>query len=780
MKKKFLALSLAVLMVVSLLPMTAFAASFSKSEISNPTLYESGCLKTLDVTIQAINEGYTPAYGRIGVHTEVSSYSYTNQYISSNNCTTWPETINDPTLVGLSTAEFLWTDCQEHTVTVQFEDGEIPCNQDKTYVVHLWTRAEIIGIYPDHTFGNLVTNANGKLFFGDKEIVINKETITNGTPESAKETNHGYITVDETAAEGENVTVTVKPNEGYQLKSLTCTPDTPTISTIADVLATVEGFPASEDQTTPPSSAWVADVQNSRKCYAYTSSSGNTTVLLLRIPAVGEIKGTYTFFPTTTEVAKGNNYYTATNSYGSLTFNMENGILTSFEFTADPSKPNAADYVGTYTPANTPSPRLKPITPAKQTDGTYQFTMPGYAVTVTAEFEAATPTSPYHYTTYENWQIKHEGSEWTWTENLTKVEDGLFKMPDANWTGSGFNVASDENPIKKDWYAANDPDVTIGEEVIAPVIVDVYLRVIDDETLKIGIGEDPAPVHTHTGVKQNGQPATETAAGYKDYYKCDCGLYFEDEDCTVEIGDETALASWKTGEGAIAKLVHTITPVSAQAATQTEAGFKDYYECVNCGKYYEDAEGKIEITDLSAWKAKGGNGYIPSEDEIDAAKTAAKAALDSENAKDALLDETALTNGKSAIDNAETLDDIENAKNAAITAIQQAQASELANAKDAAKSALDTEEAKDPLTDKTALTNGKNSIDGATSKAAVEAAKNAAITAIQQAQATEHKDPKSPETGDNSHTALWVMLLSLSSTGLCACIVLGKKRKKEQ
>ena len=97
------------------------------------------------------------------------------------------------------------------------------------------------------------------------------------------------------------------------------------------------------------------------------------------------------------------------------------------------------------------------------------------------------------YTTYQHWQIKHEGSEWQWTDNMTKVEDGLFKL-EVNWTGSGFNVKSDENLIKKDWYAPED--LTVGEEVIAPVTVDVYLRVIDDETLKIGVGVVPSTGET--------------------------------------------------------------------------------------------------------------------------------------------------------------------------------------------------------------------------------------------------------------------------------------------
>ena len=105
------------------------------------------------------------------------------------------------------------------------------------------------------------------------------------------------------------------------------------------------------------------------------------------------------------------------------------------------------------------------------------------------------------YTTYENWQLKYEGSEW---ENMTKVEEGLFKLVDFDWkTRSGLNVKSDDNPIKKDWYDVDDPDVVIGEEVIPPVKVDVYLRVIDDETLKIGIGVEPPIqfVDTASGLK---------------------------------------------------------------------------------------------------------------------------------------------------------------------------------------------------------------------------------------------------------------------------------------
>ena len=118
------------------------------------------------------------------------------------------------------------------------------------------------------------------------------------------------------------------------------------------------------------------------------------------------------------------------------------------------------------------------------------------------------PSVEYKYTEYVNWQLKHEGSEWQWTENLVKVEEGLFILTDAYWTGSGFNVGSDANPIKKDWFAPEE--LVLGEEVIAPVTVDVYLKVVDDETVMIGVGVEPpapasGPTVDKTGITVNGR-----------------------------------------------------------------------------------------------------------------------------------------------------------------------------------------------------------------------------------------------------------------------------------
>ena len=181
----------------------------------------------------------------------------------------------------------------------------------------------------------------------------------------------------------------------------------------------------------------------------------------------------------------------------------------------------------------------------------------------------------------------------------------------------------------------------------------------------------PATGHiTHgNGVKQNGIAATCTTAGYKDYYKCGgCDNYFEDITCNIPIAD---IAAWKAegGNGYLAKIAHTygtewkyddtnhwhecscgdktdvaahipgaaatetepqvctecgyvIAPATGHivhkdgvlqagvAATHTTAGYKDYYKCGGCENLFEDITCNIPITDLAAWKAEGGNGYI--------------------------------------------------------------------------------------------------------------------------------------------------------------------------
>lgn len=63
---------------------------------------------------------------------------------------------------------------------------------------------------------------------------------------------------------------------------------------------------------------------------------------------------------------------------------------------------------------------------------------------------------------------------------------------------------------------------------------------------------------------------------------------------------------------------HEFVKHDAVPATYTEAGAKEYYECVGtvlpCGNFFEDALGQVLIggpTELAAWVAEGGAGYVP-------------------------------------------------------------------------------------------------------------------------------------------------------------------------
>ena len=67
---------------------------------------------------------------------------------------------------------------------------------------------------------------------------------------------------------------------------------------------------------------------------------------------------------------------------------------------------------------------------------------------------------------------------------------------------------------------------------------------ITSETYIYAVWEDIP--HTCVGILQSGKQATCTSSGWKDYYKCDCGKYYEDANCTVNIAD---IELWKAGNG---------------------------------------------------------------------------------------------------------------------------------------------------------------------------------------------------------------------------------------
>ena len=156
--------------------------------------------------------------------------------------------------------------------------------------------------------------------------------------------------------------------------------------------------------------------------------------------------------------------------------------------------------------------------------------------------------------------------------------------------------------------------------------------------------------HECVGVIESGQGATCIVDGWKDYYRCECGKYYEDANCQTPIND---LEAWKVGAGKITAAhsgtpewtktatthakkytccdtfvveteahewnngtcsecgyvcLHTsvaVTKKDGQGATCTVDGYKDYYQCA-CGKYFADEARTTPISDLETWKANDG------------------------------------------------------------------------------------------------------------------------------------------------------------------------------
>lgn len=103
-----------------------------------------------------------------------------------------------------------------------------------------------------------------------------------------------------------------------------------------------------------------------------------------------------------------------------------------------------------------------------------------------------------------------------------------------------------------------------------------------------------------------GQKETCLADGYKLCYKCiRCGLYFEDYECKIEIGNLQDYQAWKTGLGRIVKHAHTTKLIDGKDPTCLTAGHKEYYQCSECKRFFEDALATKLIVDLNEWKTTG-------------------------------------------------------------------------------------------------------------------------------------------------------------------------------
>ena len=257
------------------------------------------------------------------------------------------------------------------------------------------------------------------------------------------------------------------------------------------------------------------------------------------------------------------------------------------------------------------------ITPVKQTDGTYQFEMPGYAVTVTAEFEAV-KTLPYSFDfetdmEAEGWtNIDADGEGHDWITGTNKYKDDEGK----EWGVGGSRCAisqSYDNDVgafdADNWLFSPAITIPAGGAVVSwyeqsqdpdyPDFYEVYVSETNTSTDTSKMTEIFSGYAEISWTQRSVELEAAEYAGKTVYiafrHRCYDQYFLEIDDFAAE-----AVAPAHT---------HNPVKVNGQAATESASGFKDYYAC-DCGALFEDENGTTPIENLDAWKTKGGNGYI--------------------------------------------------------------------------------------------------------------------------------------------------------------------------
>ena len=246
----------------------------------------------------------------------------------------------------------------------------------------------------------------------------------------------------------------------------------------------------------------------------------------------------------------------------------------------------------------------------------------------TPSFDGATPTkasdSDKHYT-FSGWS---DGTNTYAANALPEVSGDVTytaQFTGANHTWDTATAVWDAEPVEDfddtTWEECYTADVTVScancdathtftaktKNWMADVVdysascdtdgytsVKVYATVDDTEISKeYHLNVIPA---SHDVSAQAAKAATCTEAGYKAYWKCGiCDKYFSDAAATTEIAD---IDAWKAvgGDGYIAPLGHNKTHYAAQAATFDAEGNTEYWYCDRCEKYFSDENCENEIT----------------------------------------------------------------------------------------------------------------------------------------------------------------------------------------
>lgn len=196
------------------------------------------------------------------------------------------------------------------------------------------------------------------------------------------------------------------------------------------------------------------------------------------------------------------------------------------------------------------------------------------------EFVSATPPTKTSTGTYEHYKCTRcgsrfkdsDGKQLVFLENLVipmMVHDLTFvKSEDATCTADGHI----------EYYECEDADCGCKKLYSDPY---GQHEINIEDTIKPSLGHNPIEV--------NAKEATCTEDGYEKYYKCSrCHKLFSDAEGKNEIEKPVA----------ILKLGHDMKHVEAKRPTHDDDGHIEYYHCNRCGKNFIDAEGSKVLTDV--------------------------------------------------------------------------------------------------------------------------------------------------------------------------------------
>ena len=242
-------------------------------------------------------------------------------------------------------------------------------------------------------------------------------------------------------------------------------------------------------------------------------------------------------------------------------------------------------------------------------------------------------------------------------------------------------------------------------------------------------GEEYGELANHSLSKTDAKEATCTEDGNTAYWICSvCNKYFSDETGTNEIEKD----SW------VIKAAHKLTKTEASAATVTATGNKEYWHCKDCGKYFADENGTKEIkledtiiSKLSPEIIEGKGQSITAGEKKELTFKSNAAFSDFIRVE---LDGKALDAKNYTVKEGSTVVTLKADYVATLSA-------------------------------------GEHTIG------IVSASGTATTTFTVNAKTVVDNDTKSPQTGDNSHMALWIALLAASVFGLAGTAVYSKRKR---